>query len=63
MSENDEARKLIIDLRGGVSSKCDFCLKPTLPVQLEPEEAGAWVCWECLEKWKLAEKAEESRGK
>jgi len=39
---------LIIALRGGLPSDmtCDFCGKTT--EELWPEEAGAWVCIECL---------------
>ncbi len=44
-------RELIIALRGGVPSKCDFCGKVTESSKLHPEEAGAWVCIECLDKW------------
>lgn len=38
-------------LRGGFPEKCSFCAKPTPPEQLEPEEAGDWVCWHCLLNW------------
>lgn len=41
----------IADLRGGFPAKCSFCDTPTPPEQLEPEEAGDWVCWRCLHKW------------
>lgn len=45
------ARELIEAIRGGVPAKCDFCGKETEPEMLEPEEAGAWVCHECLRRW------------
>ena len=53
MSAEDDidARELLIALRGGVPLKCDFCGKETEPDKLEPEEAGAWVCWECYDRW------------
>ena len=38
-------------LRGGMPPKCDFCGTDTPPEQLEPEEAGDWVCWRCLRRW------------
>ena len=38
-------------LRGGFPEKCDFCGERVAPEQLEPEEAGDWVCWDCLLKW------------
>lgn len=47
----ENMKGLIADLRGGIPGKCDFCLKPTKPEQLEPEEAGEWVCWYCLRDW------------
>lgn len=37
--------------RGGEPQMCDFCGCPTPYEQLEPEEAGDWVCWNCLLKW------------
>lgn len=43
---------LLVDLRGGLPDACDFCLQPftddRYPV---PEEAGAWACSECEERW------------
>lgn len=54
MSEEDiDSRKLIVDLRGGVPPKCDFCGRECPPEQLHPEEAGEWVCNLCLERWAL----------
>jgi hypothetical protein len=41
----------IAEFRGGMPAACDFCAQPTAPEQLEPEEAGEWVCWHCLLKW------------
>ncbi len=38
-------------LRGEVPGRCDFCGKETDFDNLEPEEAGDWVCHECLTKW------------
>lgn len=55
MSEEYDARALIEHLRGGVPCKCDFCHAVTPPEKLEPEEAGMWVCWECLDRWEQAE--------
>ena len=45
------ARDLIVNIRGGEPDKCDWCLKPTIPEHLEPEEAGQWVCHECIRDW------------
>lgn len=42
------ARDLIVDLRGGVPEKCSFCLKETPAEKLHPEEAGDWICNECI---------------
>ena len=41
----------IAELRGGMPAKCSFCLRDMPAEQLEPEEAGDWVCWHCLLKW------------
>ncbi len=38
-------------LRGEVPKRCDFCGKETDFDDLEPEEAGDWVCHTCLTKW------------
>lgn len=46
-------RDLIVDMRGGYPATCSFCKKDTPPGQLEPEEAGDWVCWECLHRWAI----------
>lgn len=50
------ARELVVALRGGVPPKCDFCLKETPQWKLHPEEAGDWVCEECLARWEKEEK-------
>ena len=43
---------LLVDLRGGLPEKCDFCdetfTEQRYPV---PEEAGAWSCSECEADW------------
>jgi hypothetical protein len=46
------ARDIIIDLRGGVPEKCDFCKQPTPPENLHPEEAGDWACITCINHWR-----------
>lgn len=51
MTDSDDVRLLIEDLRGGVPEKCDFCGEPKAADNLEPEEGGAWVCWDCLDRW------------
>jgi hypothetical protein len=47
-----DAFQMIVDLRGGLPAKCDFCQKPyedgRYPI---PEEAGEWTCSECWERW------------
>lgn len=54
--EEFTARDLVIGLRGGVPEKCSFCNEPTPENQLEPEEAGDWVCWSCQERWDAEDK-------
>lgn len=51
MTDDFNARDVIIELRGGVPVKCDFCLTETLHEKLHPEEGGEWVCEKCLEHW------------
>ena len=46
-----DVRQFIVDLRGGIPERCDFCGKPTPPEQMEPEEAGDWVCHTCMKHW------------
>lgn len=41
------ARKLIIELRG-YPTQCDFCGQPKPENQLHPEEAGRWICIDCI---------------
>jgi hypothetical protein len=40
--------EFLVDLRGGLPEKCDFCGQPygaeRFPI---PEEAGEWSCSEC----------------
>lgn len=47
---NDDVRNLIVDLRGGIPDKCSFCANPTEPQNLHPEEAGEWICNECIKR-------------
>ena len=42
----DDTRELLDALRG-IPSRCDFCGREMPPEQLEPEEAGDWICAEC----------------
>lgn len=49
-TEMDDTRQLIEDLRGGVPDRCSFCGQEAAPGELEPEEAGCWICRSCLEK-------------
>jgi len=54
---NEVSWQDIVDLRGGVTpTKCDFCKVEYGPEFLEPEEAGAWACINCLARWELEEK-------
>jgi len=40
----------LIDLRGGMPEKCDFCGGPINGDPI-PEEAGDWACRQCFERW------------
>lgn len=45
---------LIIELRGGLPPKCDFCDQPYTEQRYPvPEEAGQWACIECWERWEI----------
>lgn len=57
--ESIDARSLLIGLRGPLPARCDFCDAETAPEDLEPEEAGAWVCITCLKRWEEQERKHE----
>ena len=62
MGDNQLARDLIVALRGGVPSKCDFCGSEVPESLLEPEEAGEWVCHTCMLRWEMKDRvAAEAR--
>jgi len=55
MSEIDPL-DLLIELRGGLPERCDFCggeyHETRLPV---PEEGGEWACTDCVARWDHAD--------
>ena len=51
-------KQSLSDMRGD-PSMCDFCEAPKTLEELEPEEAGMWVCRGCQERW---EREEAVRG-
>ena len=55
MTDNDEVRDLIADLRGGIPACCDFCGQATEQHDLHPEEGGEWACIECIRRWDAQE--------
>jgi len=59
MTEDIDPRELIISLRG-VPDHCDFCGRTLPSEQLEPEEGGDWVCWDCLKRWEQNEEREQN---
>jgi hypothetical protein len=40
-------RELVADFRGGTPDVCDWCGRACSEDELEPEEAGQWVCTQC----------------
>lgn len=48
---------MIVELRGGIPEKCDFCgqafTEERYPI---PEEAGMWTCKECWDRWEKEDK-------
>jgi hypothetical protein len=45
-----DLKQLISDLRGGAPHKCDFCGEMVEFDQIHPEEAGLWICYQCIQK-------------
>lgn len=45
----NDTRELLVALRGGESSQCDYCGR-TFLVPLNPDEANTWSCNRCLSK-------------
>ncbi|HEU5132864.1 MAG TPA: hypothetical protein VFT26_12200, partial [Pyrinomonadaceae bacterium] len=43
--------------RGEEPTQCDFCGESRSFDQLEPEEAGQWVCHACMQRWLLEDYA------
>ncbi len=62
-TERDEharawALDLIVQLRGGLPGKCDFCEQPYTEDRYPiPEEGGEWTCSECLARWQKEDTA------
>jgi hypothetical protein len=53
---HDAAFNLIVDLRGGLPEKCDFCHEPFTEQRYPvPEEAGDWACSDCVKLWETEE--------
>ena len=48
---------MIVELRGGLPEKCDFCgqefTEERYPI---PEEAVMWTCKECWDRWEKEDK-------
>lgn len=51
---------MLSDMRGE-PLKCDFCEEDKTLDDLEPEEAGMWVCHTCMERWDRDDKEQQSR--
>jgi ribosomal protein L37AE/L43A len=46
---------LLVQLRGGLPDKCDFCGQEYSAKRYPiPEEAGEWACSECVARWDAA---------
>ena len=43
--------ELIAAIRGEWGTTCDFCGQDKPVNQIEPDEAGTWVCHDCLKRW------------
>lgn len=50
MDENEAVKQMIANLRGGYPDRCDFCEQLKEEHELHPEEAGMWICNECIKR-------------
>ena len=41
----------IMEMRGGVHEKCDYCGKPFDKRGAIPDEGQTWSCWPCWDRW------------
>lgn len=56
MNRNEAVFNLIVELRGGIPERCDFCGEPyTEARRPTPDESGEWACTECWERWEREE--------
>lgn len=61
MNDDLDMMKLLIDLRGGVPLHCDFCGHAYSDGRYAiPEEAGAWACNKCVDRWDAQDKAQRA---
>lgn len=52
MNRNEAVLNLIVELRGGIPERCDFCGGPYIEARRPtPDEAGEWACIECWGRW------------
>lgn len=60
---NEEVFALIVELRGGVPERCDFCQhvfdEDHWPI---PDEGGEWSCSACWTRWEQEDKDRQSLG-
>jgi hypothetical protein len=53
----------IIELRGELPEKCDFCGEPYNEHRHPtPDEGGEWACTECWARWDKEEAVIRARG-
>ena len=46
------AFQLLVDLRGGLPERCDFCRRRYSAIRYPvPEEGGEWACSVCVARW------------
>lgn len=51
MPDDVTALEMMYMLRGGWSDTCDFCATKVGEENIQPEEAGMWVCLSCMARW------------
>jgi len=53
---NNLALRMLVESRGGIPEKCDFCERPFTEERYPtPEEGRAWACIECVNTWEKLE--------
>jgi len=59
--EPNDVFNMIVELRGGVPERCDFCgERYTDSRRPTPDEGGEWACTVCWERWEKQDKEKKA---